>query len=1027
MVKFDTHRWCATFVFFASLVVYAMTMAESVSFWDCGEFAACSHTMSVPHPPGSPLFLLIGRFFALLPISSDIAVRVTWVSVLVSSFAILLAYLTIVRFLRMIRGPETTAFDKIIAYGGGIVGSLSLAWSYSMWFNAVESEVYAMSQFFTHIVVWLILVWYEKADEPGNERWLLLITYMIGLSTGVHLLNILAIPAIALLIYFRRKSLEPGLLTAILAASAALILMIHIAVSSGMDKPMRVWLLIGVAVAVVFSIVWMFQRFSIKPFILMLLGTGVSFALIYPGVVKQLPLTASKISLYAPLMIVLALFALFWWAAKQRHGIIGVGLAGVLLVIVGYSSYGMIYIRSGLNPGIDENDPDTPARFFSYLNREQYGDRPIFPRIWNNDPEYRSQGDYFWRYQVNKMFHRYLLWQFVGREGAPHDEYQDAGVSPKYSIFSLFQHEPQGALRWLAIITCIPLLLGFVGFIYQYMKDKKGWLVLLVVFFMTGYAIILYLNQDNPQPRERDYSYVGAFFAFALWIGIGASAVIEWAAKKFQKIPSGTMATAGVAALLIVLSPVMLLARNYNMNDRSGNHVAWDYSYNMLMSCEKDGIIFTNGDNDTFPVWYMQEVERVRRDVRLVNLSLLNTGWYIKQLKDRDPKVPISFSDSYVERYFDQHDTQALLARYWPPEKQRIELNTPDGTMTWTMPATMYIPIRQEQDRQNNFLRVQDIMILDILRTNYDRAKTPTPKPVYFAVTVANSNMIGLRDYLTMEGLVFRVNPRGRTQIDPQAIRRNLLETFDGRFRGIADPGVHYDDNVQKLLQNYRSAFLQLAYYYSTLANGDRGEQSYETLEERISHFDKLPNREKALTILMKMDEVIPEAVRPISNVDLSLQLGKMYSDLGRPDEFRRRLELASARRGLRLDTQARLAGYWISAFDESARAREILDRALGGAPSVEDLRSVGREVYGSGAVGLATEYFERAYSMDPNDGTTIGALIQAYEAAGNSARAQAVLEEWVQKHPTDRGAADRLTRLRAMQAADTASESTSN
>ncbi|MDD5087722.1 MAG: tetratricopeptide repeat protein, partial [bacterium] len=783
---------------------------------------------------------------------------------------------------------------------------------------------------------------------------------------------------------------------------------------------------VGLGVTVVFGIVWMFRHFSIQPFILMLLGTGVSFALIYPGIVKQLPLTASKISLSAPLVIILALFVLFWWAAKQRHGIIGVGLAGVLLVVVGYSSYGMIYIRSGLNPGIDENDPDTPARFFSYLNREQYGERAIFPRIWDHDPEYRSEGDFFWRYQVNKMFHRYLLWQFVGREGAPHDEYQDAGVSPKYSLLSLFQSEPQGALRWLAMITCVPFLLGLVGFIYQYMKDKKGWLILLVIFFMTGYAIILYLNQDNPQPRERDYSYVGAFFAFALWIGIGASAVIEWAAKKFQKIPSGHMATAGVAALLLVLSPVMLLARNYEMNDRNGNHVAWDYSYNMLMSCESNGIIFTNGDNDTFPVWYMQEVEHVRRDVRLVNLSLLNTGWYIKQLKDREPKVPISFSDSYIDRYFDQHDTQALLPRYWPPEKQRVELETSEGAMAWTMPATMYIPIRSEQDRQNNFLRVQDIMILDILRTNYDRAKTPAPKPIYFAVTVANSNMIGLRDYLTMEGLVFRINPHGRTQMDPQAIRRHLLETFDGHFRGIADPAVHYDDNVQKLLQNYRSAFLQLAYYYSTLSNGDRSDSKYETLDERVTNFDKLSNREKALTILMKMDEVIPESVRPISNVDLSLQLGKMYSDLGRPDEFRRRLELASQRRGLRMETQARLAGYWIASFNETTRAKAILDQALGADPTVEELLSVGREVYGSGAIALAVDYFEKAYAKDPDDGTTIGALIQAYETAGHNARAQAVLQEWIQKHPTDRGAADRLQRLQA-QVANPVHDSTSN
>ncbi|MFZ5432496.1 MAG: protein O-mannosyl-transferase family [Calditrichota bacterium] len=967
MVKFDTHRWCATAVFAASLIIYALTMAGSVSFWDCGEFAACAYTMSVPHPPGSPLFLLIGRVFSLLPISSDIAVRVTWMSVLSSAFAVLFAYLIIVRLVRMIRGPETTVADKIIAYGGGIIGALSLSWSYSMWFNAVESEVYAMSQFFTHIVFWLILVWYEKADEPGNERILLLIAYMIGLSTGVHLLMILVLPAIALLMYFRRRS------------------------------------------------------FELKSFIGMMAATAVVFIMIYPGVVKWLPLSASKTSLWAPLLISLGIGLIFWWAAKNRHGIIGVSMAGLLLVIVGYSTYSMIYIRSGLNPGIDENDPDTPARFFSYLNREQYGDRPMFPRVWNNDPEYRSESDYFWRYQVNKMFNRYLLWQFVGREGAPHSEYQDAGVSPKYSLVSLFTHEPSGFWRWLGVITSVPFLLGLAGFVYQYMKDKKGWLVISLLFVMTGYAVIIYLNQDNPQPRERDYSYVGAFFAFALWIGIGAAAVIEWAKDAFKKLPSANTATAGVAAILFVLSPVMLLAQNYPMNDRHGNHVAWDYSYNMLMSCEPNGIIFTNGDNDTFPVWYMQEVERVRRDVRLVNLSLLNTGWYIKQLKDREPQVPISFSDSYVDRYFDQHDVEALRQRFWPPEKQKIELNTPQGKMSWTMPATMFIPIRdQGQGRQNNFLRVQDIMILDILRTNYDASKTPVPKPIYFAVTVANSNMIGLRDYLTMEGLVFRINPRGRQPIDAEAIRKSLFETFKGHFRGIADPNVHYDDNVQKLLQNYRSAFLQLAYHYSTLPSGDNSPSPYQSLDDRIANFDKLSNREKALTVMMQMDALIPEAVRPISNVDLSLQLGKMYADLGQDNEFRRRLEMASARNDLRPDTEARLASYWAAQFGDTARANRILAKALGPAPTAEEYRNIGRELFGGGALELAAQYFEKAFEMDPNDGQTIGALIQIYETNGNLQAADRVLEQWVARHPGDRGAIQRHEQIKAQLAGDT-------
>jgi len=546
---------------------------------------------------------------------------------------------------------------------------------------------------------------------------------MMGLAIGVHLLNVLTIPALAMVIYFRRR------------------------------------------------------QFTMGSFILMLAGTLAALILVYPGIVKWLPLTASTIGTLAPLVITIGIGVLLWWSVKNNHGIVGVAAAGALLIIIGYSAMMEIYMRSAMNPGIDENDPDSPARFFSYLNREQYGDRAIFPRYWNNDPEYHNATDFFWRYQINKMFNRYLFWQFIGREGAPRNEYQDAGVSPKYSIISLLADEPTGLVRWLAVITCVPFLLGLTGFLrqfgtdktsmyllaafiaacalgavsqafllltpllmvviffYQAYKNNAGWTFIFALFFMTGYAIILYLNQDNPQPRERDYSYVGAFFAFCIWVGIGAAAVIEWVARKFKDASSSTTFAYGTAILLILLSPVILLARNYQMDKRTGNHVAEDYSYNMLNSCAQNGLIFTNGDNDTFPVWYLQEVKHVRRDVRIVNLSLINTGWYIKQMKDREPKVPISFTDEYIDRYLDQHDSEALLKRYWPAEKQKVEMNTPDGKMVWNMPATMFIPISQDQrDRSNNFLRVQDIIILDILRTNYDPARTPVPHPVYFAI-----------------------------------------------------------------------------------------------------------------------------------------------------------------------------------------------------------------------------------------------------------------------------------------------------
>jgi tetratricopeptide (TPR) repeat protein len=351
-----------------------------------------------------------------------------------------------------------------------------------------------------------------------------------------------------------------------------------------------------------------------------------------------------------------------------------------------------------------------------------------------------------------------------------------------------------------------------------------------------------------------------------------------------------------------------------------------------------------------------------------------------------------------------------------------VELNTPEGRMSWNMPATMYVPYQQNESRQPNFLRVQDVMILDILRTNYDPSKTPQPKPIYFAVTVANSNMIGLRDYLTMEGLVFRVNPKDHDSIDPDRIRESLFDTFQGHFRGIDNPKVHFDDNIQKLLQNYRSAFLQLAYYYSMLPDTGTSITAPESLSERRAEFSELSNRDKALTVLETMDQVIPESVRPISNPDLSVQLGRMYSDLGKPEELRKRLEMASARPDLRLETRARLASYWITSFGDTERARAVIAEGLKDETDPEAYYTIGAQLYQGGAPRLASEYFEHIYQLNPNDGQVIGALMQSYENSGQISKAIGILEDWVQRHPQDKGASQRLDQLRKRIASDTTS-----
>ncbi len=918
-------------------------MAKSVSFWDCGEFTACSYTLSVPHPPGSPLYLLVARVFSLLPISSDIALRVTLMSAILSALCIFFLYLSIVMIIRHWRGPEQSVGDQIIVYGSGIIGSLALCFSYSMWFNAVESEVYCVSQFFTHIVVWLILVWSNRADKPGNERILILIAYILGLATGVHLLNVLTIPALALIIYFRKR------------------------------------------------------EFAWKSFIWMSVAAGISFIAIYPGVVKWLPAAAAKFGFWAPVLIVAFLGLLLIWAVRARTHIPALALASMLLIIVGYSTYVMIYIRSNMDPPIDENDPETPAAFLSYLNREQYGEHSIIDRAWNNDPNYSSKADFIWRYQINKMYNRYLLWQFVGREGAPEREFQDAGVQNSY-IFAL------------------PFLLGLLGIGYLFYRDKRMGFAIFVLFFMTGYAIILYVNQDDPQPRERDYSYVGSFYVFAIWIGIGATALFDAIASFFKRPQARNVALTGMGVFLFAFTPLIMLVRNYPMQDRTGNYVAWDYSYNMLQSCEQNGIILTNGDNDTFPLWYIQEVEKVRKDVRVVNLSLLNTGWYIKQLRDREPKVPISFSDAFIDRYIDRRDGQALLSRYWPKEKRKIELNTPQGKMTWTMPATMYVPYRSDS-RDKNFLRVQDVMVLDIIRTNYDPKRTPKPKPIYFAVTVATSNLCGLRSYLQMEGLGFRLNPAsGGKPINPELMFHNIMEVYRDHYRGLNEPGVHFDDNIQKLLQNYRSAFLQLSYYYLNLPpDTSQATLTYSLGEVQADDFDKLSNDDKALFLMDQMAYFMPEELNPIFNPDLTLQLGRMYYELGREEELRTRLDRVSVYPDATTENLGRYAAIYHQLFRDSAKVHKMVDRILDSNDPAA-IYQAATTVYSVRAYTAAVRLFEQSLKWKPEDGQAIGALSQCYEKLHRYDDAIRLIDGWVKLHPTDTGAKTRLEHFRKLQ-----------
>jgi hypothetical protein len=607
------NRLLAGFVFLASFLVYFSTMAPTVSFWDCGEFIATSYRLGVPHPPGAPLFLILGRFFSFLPIPGDIAYRMNMISVITSALAIMLLYLIIVQFVRHWRGHIKSVEDKIIAFGGGVIGALVFAFTDSHWFNAVEAEVYAVSTLSTALVVWLVLHWAERADEAGSERYILIIAYVLGLSTGVHLLNLLAIPFMAMIIYFRKRNFSWLSFISLMGIVLAIFLIIYLGVIKGLPK-----------IAVTFS---------------KIMGTN------------EANIVIGSVLLFG-IILLAGIFAYAGGISSSRKNIIRLGAASLLLIVIGYSSYEIIFIRSSQNPTIDENDPETVQAAISYLEREQYGntdlfrgdtfnnlsgkidDNKLFPRRGSrqgnhikNYRNYTSDMDYFWRYQVNKMYWRYFLWQFAGR-----------GPSTESGV-STFEAKPnEDGVDWFQFGIPLAFLLGMAGMVYHFNRDQYQALSVLALFILTGIAIVFYLNQPDPQPRERDYSYVGSFFAFAIWVGIGASAIFERILTIFREKSFRIHAALGTGVALLIVVPGVMLFANYHTHDRPGNYLPWGSSYNILQTCEPNGIIFTNGDNDTFPLWYLQEVEGIRTDVTVANLSLLNTPWYIRQLRDSRPE-----------------------------------------------------------------------------------------------------------------------------------------------------------------------------------------------------------------------------------------------------------------------------------------------------------------------------------------------------------------------------------------------------
>ncbi|MAN23035.1 MAG: hypothetical protein CME10_02090, partial [Gemmatimonadetes bacterium] len=719
------HRYIGVGIFLLTLGVYIKTMAPAVSFWDCGEFIATSYLLGVPHPPGSPLYVLLGRVFSLFPIA-DVAARVTFMSALSSALAIWCVYCyTLALARRALGGNPLIPFGDRRDVGplsGAVLASLLLAFSYTQWFNATEAEVYGYSIFFTCAGLWLILYWESSGHHHASDRWLLFIAYLFGLGGGLHLLCLLTIPTIAILAWFADNKLRRLIIQLIAFAAGAVI----------------------------------------------------SIALLGPGSVSNLVILSGLAAL---------LYNLYGTDRRACYLLLGV----LVLFALGYSTYLALYIRSGLNPAIDENDPETWKAFLSFVNREQYGTESMLLSMLTPRADRAYQ---FWDQQM-----KYFFQQF------PFPFLEQVTVFRKAT-----SPEPHPVS-----ISWIPYSLGLVGLLWQRKRDWRRFLAILALFVVMGFGLSFYLNMPDPQPRERHYVFGGMYLAYALWIGLGWTAIIEWMRPRLERFHGGILIALSAIALLLPLGTAVKL---YDIEDRTGDYIAYDYAHNILETCEPNSILFTNGDNDTFPLWYMQEVEGLRRDVRVVNLSLLNTGWYIKQLRDREPKIDIKINDEYIDSVLTDTQMVDLYHRLWREPKVPTEYKK--------------LGLQLEVDSQpgHDLLRIQDLMVIGI--TYWNQWK----RPLHFAITIPHMNHVGLTPYMKMMGMTMKVIPTIEPTSDISTLEQNLFETY--QFRSLTDERVYKDENSERLLGNYRACVLHLADRYHQEERTDEISGLFKWAEENI-------------------------------------------------------------------------------------------------------------------------------------------------------------------------------------------------
>ena len=882
MKKNFIHRAIGAFVLLVSAIQYIITAQVSVSFWDPGELSAAAYLMQVPHPPGGPLFSIVGRVFYMLPIPGDLGYRMNLVSALASAFTVLFLYLIIVKVIENYKGKLSgTSMETIGSYLAAAIGALTLSFSDTFWFNAGESNYFAASMLLYSSIVWLMMVWNEKADEPGSERYLLMIAYIGGLSAGLHLMSVLTIIIVGIVVVFRKyvnddkQCLES---TYVLLGHAALLFIVAVILWSGekatqppttemtsaFDKKFIITMVIASLAVLVLFRKKIINRNSI--YLAILVG-GCAFAVVFTGIIRYFPQLLLYIAgdhLEAGLLVLLAVMAAgglgAYYAVKQKRMILALSITGVVIAVLGFTTYTMIVIRANANLPMNENHPKSFAQLITYLNREQYGDFPLFQRRWSNEPDkagiytnYTSDLDFFLKYQMAHMFHRYVGWNFIGR--LSHD--QDAGVD------------------WSKFFG-IPFFLGLFGLYSHYRKDWKMATVFLMTFILMGYLITYYQNQQQPQPRDREYFYCGAYFVFALWIALGVKGLLDLVQERLAQPSLAKPAFIGVLVICTLFVPARMLQVNYYTNDRSKNWVPWDFAYNMLQTCEKDAILFTQGDNDTFPLWYIQDVAGVRRDVRIVNLSLVNTPWYISLMKSTPAypeakAVPINLTESQIAniqpiqwepRNVELPVSNEAIQLY--REKKGVVLDTSitnNGKITFLLKNTL-------QFGQTKALRVQDIAVYDIITAN------DWKRPIYFATTVSPDAKICLDEYMWFKGLTWKLEPMKAPQtnygVDPAKLEANLLNEPVGfsttpqsgyKFRELANPKVFFDENTTRIISNYRSAFRTLAVYYMNVEK----------------------NTQKANLILDRMEALMPHKKIPYG-WEYAWEMAGFYNALGRMD-----------------------------------------------------------------------------------------------------------------------------------------------